>query len=359
MSPGDEPLLERELAGRSREPRPQAIVRRGQHTRLDPERLGEPQRDRRERLSASQRLGAHEVQAEVEVAELEPVFASERAHGLQRAPGLVGTPPAALLVVQPCERVQDRVEVRRDVQPEHLDVVADVPDHGDLSRLDGVDQSPDEPRAAHAAGEDDDPHTCTRSAGVSTSSRRPGPVDVGGMLDVRAEASGAARPVERREEARVREPERIRRAVAGRGDRDSPLRYRIVERAEVVGRQRGEVGVDDEHRPRADLLKRGLDCGPLSAAGIANPRRAVDRFRRDDPRLANARRHGQHVCEHRSRELRALRSEARLPARARVRNDDADHVRSGRTAIVTRLTAHSLPSSSVSSTSQTQVVRPR
>ena len=39
--------------------------------------------------------------------------------------------------------------------------------------------------------------------------------------------------------------------------------------------------------------------------------------------------------------------------------DDPDHVRSGRTAIVTRLTAQSRPSSSVSSTSQTQVVRPR
>ena len=174
VPPGDEPLLERELTGRSREPGAEAVVRRGQQARLDPERLGEPQRDRRERLAASQRLGAHEVQAEVEVPEPEPVFASEGAHGLQRAPGLVRASPAAQLVVQPCERVQDRVQVRRDVQPEHFDVVTDVADHGDLTRLDDIDQSLDEPRAAHTAGEDDDPHTCTRSAGVSTSSRRPG-----------------------------------------------------------------------------------------------------------------------------------------------------------------------------------------
>ena len=121
-----------------------------------------------------QRLRADEVQPEVEVAELEPVLAAELADGLERVPGLVRAPPAALLVVQPGERVEDRVEIGRDVQPEHLDVVADVADHRDVTRLDDLDEPLDEPCAAHAAREDDDLHVFTRSASVSTSSLRPG-----------------------------------------------------------------------------------------------------------------------------------------------------------------------------------------
>ena len=48
---------------------------------------------------------------------------------------LVGPPPAALRVDQIAERVEQAVEVGRDVEPEDLDVVADVADHGQLARL--------------------------------------------------------------------------------------------------------------------------------------------------------------------------------------------------------------------------------
>ncbi len=170
----DEPLLERKLAGRGLDPGAQPVVGRGQDVRLDPQRSGQPSGDARERLSRSQRLRADEVEPEVEVAELEPVLAAELADGLERAPGLVRAPPAALLVVQPGERVEDRVEIGRDVQAEHLDVVADVADHRDVTRLDGFDEPLDETCAADASREDGDFHEVTRSAGVSTSSRKPG-----------------------------------------------------------------------------------------------------------------------------------------------------------------------------------------
>ena len=93
----------------------------------------------------------------------------ERAHGLERPPGLAFAPPTALLVVQPGKRVQDRVEIGRDVEPEHLEVVADVPDHRHVARLGGLDDALHEARTTHAARENDDLHAFTRSASVSTS----------------------------------------------------------------------------------------------------------------------------------------------------------------------------------------------
>ena len=111
-----------------------------------------------ERLAGAERLGADEVEAQVEIAEPEPRLPAERAHGLEHAPRLVRAAPAAALVVETGERVEDRVEVGRDVQAEHLEVVADVADDGDVARLDDVDEALDEPRSAHPAGENGDLH---------------------------------------------------------------------------------------------------------------------------------------------------------------------------------------------------------
>ena len=104
----------------------------------------------------AQRLRAHEVQAEVSVAELEPRLAAEPGHDLHRLPRLVRAAPAALLVRDAGERVEDAVEVGRDVKAEHLDVVADVADHGHRRRLHDLDETAQEARAADAAGEHDD-----------------------------------------------------------------------------------------------------------------------------------------------------------------------------------------------------------
>src|SRR5207248_7589653 len=99
--------------------------------------------------------------------------------------------PAALLVVEAGEGVQDRVEVRGHVQAEHVHVVADVADHG--HEIGCSDDALDEAGPADSAGEDDDVHgaipaesalstacvrgpqrSCrrSRSARVSTSSAR-------------------------------------------------------------------------------------------------------------------------------------------------------------------------------------------
>ena len=128
VAAGDEPLLEREAPGRRVDPGAEAVVGRRQDRGLDPERPREPGGDGRKRLAGAQRLRANEVEAEIAVAEPEPVLAAEGRDRAERFPRLAGPAPAALLVVEAGEGVEDAVEVGRDRHPEHLEVVADVAD---------------------------------------------------------------------------------------------------------------------------------------------------------------------------------------------------------------------------------------
>ena len=80
----------------------------------------------------------HEVEPEVAVAEPEPVLAAECGDGPERLPGLARAAPAAFLVVQARERVEDAVEVGRDGETEDVQVVADVADHGHVARIDAL-----------------------------------------------------------------------------------------------------------------------------------------------------------------------------------------------------------------------------
>ena len=100
------------------------------------------------------------MQAEVAVAELEPVRAAELRHGLERVPRLVGASPTALVVQQARERVEDAVDVGRDAEPEGLEVVADIHDRGDARPAERLDERADELRAAEAAAQYADVHAC-------------------------------------------------------------------------------------------------------------------------------------------------------------------------------------------------------
>ena len=159
MAAGDEPFLERERPRRRVQPRPEPVVGRRQQPRLDADGDRQPSGHGGERLSRPQRLSPHEMEPQVAVAEREPVLAAERAGRLECAPGLVAAAPAAPLVGDARERVEDRVEVGRDVQAEHLDVVADVADHARRGGSCDVDDAADEARAADAAGKNCDVHT--------------------------------------------------------------------------------------------------------------------------------------------------------------------------------------------------------
>src|SRR5436190_9212778 len=95
--------------------------------------------------------GADEMEAEVAVPELEPGLATEEPDRLARVPRLVRPPPPALLVAQPGQRVEQCVEVRRDVEAVDLDVVADICDHGHVTALDDLRQRLHEAGAADPA----------------------------------------------------------------------------------------------------------------------------------------------------------------------------------------------------------------
>src|SRR6266508_811434 len=89
---------------------------------------------------------------------------------------------------------------------------------------------------------------------------------------MRSELLGTAGPVKGGEEGRVGERERIRRSVCRRRDGHSVLRQRVEERADVVRRQAGKVGVHD----RDDAVE-SIECLPhgrtLTAPGICYDRR--------------------------------------------------------------------------------------
>src|SRR5207248_6982608 len=108
-----------------------------------------------------------EMEPQVPVTELEPGLSAEELDRLARIPRLTGTPPAALLVPEAGEPVEERVEVRRDVEAVHLEVVAHVRDDGQLAGVDDLRQRLHEAGAADAAGQDGDLH---RAAARRTSS---------------------------------------------------------------------------------------------------------------------------------------------------------------------------------------------
>src|SRR5205814_5566631 len=116
--PRDEPLLEREPAFVGPHLRPEPVVGRRKQAHTQAEPLGEPRRHGRERLAAAERLRPDEMEPDVAVAETEPRVAAEASRLLERVPRLVRAAPAALLVAEAGEPVENAVEVRRDVPAE-------------------------------------------------------------------------------------------------------------------------------------------------------------------------------------------------------------------------------------------------
>ena len=136
---------------------------------------GQPRGHLGRRLPLRQPLRPHDVGAEVEVAEGEPLRHSAVGRELALDPRrLVGPAPALLLVDAAAEGVEQRVDVGADPQPEEADVVAGVGDDGELGfRCHDVEmgsQAPEEAGSADAAREGCDSH-----AGQSVAHRRVAP----------------------------------------------------------------------------------------------------------------------------------------------------------------------------------------
>jgi len=129
------------------------------HARPPPpaEHLG----DGGQRPALRQQLAAQDVGGEVPVAEREPVRAGAVGGEFGAdAERLAVPPPALVLVDAAAQGVHDRVQVRADPQAEQGDVVARVPDDGDLGLGHGLAQAAKETGGAHAAREHGDAHNC-------------------------------------------------------------------------------------------------------------------------------------------------------------------------------------------------------
>ena len=268
---------------------------------------------RRERLAARERRRADEVEPEIEVAELEPRVAAPLPRRLERAPGLARPAPAALLVVEAGERVEHGVEVGRDVQAEHLEVVADVAHHGE-ARPEDVVETARELCASDAAREADDLHRAiastsarvrapprgpspSRSASVSTSATRFGSASSSksrpSSSTCARKRARAVRPVERPEDLGVRQSQSVRPSVGRRDERDPAEPRRHGEGGEVGRAHAREIRVDDQ-ADAVDALERGCDRRALALAGVVDRGRAelagdeaAGGVRRHDPHLAD------------------------------------------------------------------------
>ena len=324
VAAADEPLLKREPPGRGRDVRPQPVVGRRDDARGQPGAPAEIRRDRRQPGPAPQRLGADEVETDVAVAQPEPVGAAPSSGRLERVPALPGATPASLGVDQPAERVQEAVEIGRDVQPEDLEVVADVADDGQLpGRQDGGESTCEASSAATArrAGRPSRGNGEERACARAEASAEP--IEVGVRVDVQlelrdpdgrqagvsSEASGASRAVERRKDARIGEGERVRRSIGGldqrrpglgepaKGSRASPPEGRRSRRAHARRRRRARPRrppralLRDRPRPRrpeARPTRRPSRRGhvrPATAASTTSPSIArASAARRDDAR---------------------------------------------------------------------------
>ena len=167
VSATDEPLLECESTRRRHHVRAQAVVGRRRERRSDTGEIGEGGGDGRQGHAVSEELGANEMDTEISIAEPEPALSAPVGGGLDGVPRLVRPAPAALRVDETGERVEQAVEIGRDVEAEDLDVVADVADHRELAGLEHGCESSGEACATAAAREEDDAHAGTaRSARV-------------------------------------------------------------------------------------------------------------------------------------------------------------------------------------------------
>ena len=133
----------------------QPIVRRRQHAGTDAEAAAEVGGDGGKSLALPQPTGALDMNRQVAIAEAEPVLAAERRERLHERPGLVLPAPSELRVVEAGQRVHQRVGVRRDMQAEMLEIVADIGDDEQIVRRQDPAQAQRELGAADAARQRD------------------------------------------------------------------------------------------------------------------------------------------------------------------------------------------------------------
>src|SRR3546814_5004362 len=96
------------------------------------------------------------MQREIAITELKPVLAAQRSHRAHEAPALGFTAPALRGIGLAGQRIEQRIDVRRDREPEMLEIVAGIDDGRYRSRRNGVAEAEHQFRPADAARQDGD-----------------------------------------------------------------------------------------------------------------------------------------------------------------------------------------------------------
>ncbi len=151
----DEVALEWQRSIRGHHHRLNAIVRHRQNVRSDTKTARHRSCEFRQRGSATQRLRSLDMHGEIAITQPEPGFATEIAKRRHEVPGFISTTPAALDIAEATQRVDDRVDIRRNMQTEVLEVVACIDDNGQV-RTDQAIEAKRQLGAADAATQRDD-----------------------------------------------------------------------------------------------------------------------------------------------------------------------------------------------------------
>ena len=243
--------------------------------------------------------------------------------------------PAALGVDEPAERVQQAVEVGRDVESEDLEVVADVADDGELAGREDAGE------AAREARPPPPPERRRPSRGTARSARvraRAAPrgargqrrVDVGlelgngnrGERRMRAEAFGAPRAVERREE-----PDRAARARSSCRRQLRRARARRRPTCEARPTSPGRSAFTTSACP-VHVTSPAATAAPEPSPGIAprpRPRRDDRRIVGDDEHATDLERRLDDVPEHRNGDSSAQRRRQASLRVSAIRDHDRRH----------------------------------
>ena len=107
-------------------------------------------------LARAQQIGAGEVSCQIEIAEAEPLGLAQMRYAFEAAETVALDAPSALHAELAGQRVEDGVDVGRNVQPPPLNVVGGIDDDSQVLGSDREMQSLHEFGAAGPAGENDD-----------------------------------------------------------------------------------------------------------------------------------------------------------------------------------------------------------
>ena len=150
--------------------------------------------DRAQAFAGGEAARALDVRRQVGVAETEPGLAAQLLQRPHEAPGLARAPPAGLGVGDPGQRVQDRVQIRRDAEPQMLEVVAGVAHHHQAIRRQRPVQAERQLGAADAAGQGDHPDRRAHRNRSASRARSSAAAGAGGPCHASPRTSTAGRP---------------------------------------------------------------------------------------------------------------------------------------------------------------------